>query len=376
MGTTKERLEALESGLGLFQDELQKLSVGMNDKFQGMDSKYQTIETSMARILELLAQNGSGESSDPTEWLSKAKQYFAYQGVPRAQQVSFASYHLTEEANEWWLATSKALGIDPNNAPWETFQKELWNRFGPTEGENFHEALSKIKQTGTLREYQRDFERLMNKVDNWSEKALVGSYLGALHASIADHIRMFSPDTLKSVINLTRLRDDQLQRQSQRRSFSNHNATSATNQNGLSPACDQPSPAPKRLNWDEMKRKRSFGLCFSCDERYTPGHICRTSQLLLMEGADVDDDDDDEETTMELEDKLTLGGRGNDGLHNDQRPKVTRFDNNQSFPAQLRSWTKLVALVSLQSGLCNQSQISDSSSVVSCSTLPILALLV
>uniref|UniRef100_A0A0D3BQN0 Ty3 transposon capsid-like protein domain-containing protein n=1 Tax=Brassica oleracea var. oleracea TaxID=109376 RepID=A0A0D3BQN0_BRAOL len=327
MGTTKERLEALESGLGLVQDELQKLSVGMNDKFEGMDSKYQTIETSMACILELLAQNGSGESSDPTEWLSKAKQYFAYQGVPRAQKVSFASYHLTEEANEWWLATSKALGIDPNNAPWETFQEELWNRFGPTEGENFHEALSKIKQTGTLREYQRDFERLMNKVDNWSEKALVGSYLGALHASIADHIRMFSPDTLKSVINLARLRDDQLQRQSQRRSFSNHNATSATNQNGLSPACDQPSPAPKRLNWDEMKRKRSLGLCFSCDERYTPGHICRTSQLLLMEGEDVDDDDDDEETTMELEDKLTLGGRGNDGLHNDQRPKVTRKPN-------------------------------------------------
>ncbi|CAN6827391.1 unnamed protein product, partial [Brassica oleracea] len=312
MGTTKERLEALESGLELVQDELQKLSVGMNDKFQGMDSKYQTIETSMARILELLAQNGSGKSSDPTEWLSKAKQYFAYQGVPRAQQVSFASYHLTEEANEWWLATSKALGIDPNNAPWETFQEELWNRFGPTEGENFHEALSKIKQTGTLREYQRDFERLMNKVDNWSEKALVGSYLGSLHASIADHIRMFSPDTLKSVINLARLRDDQLQRQSQRRSFPNHNATSATNQNGLSPARDQPSPAPKRLNWNEMKRKRSLGLCFSCDERYTPGHICRTSQLLLMEGAYVDDDDDDEETTMELEDKLTLGGRGND----------------------------------------------------------------
>lgn len=51
-----------------------------------------------------------------------------------------------------WLATFKALGIDPNHSPWEPFEAELWNRFGPTEGENFHEALSKIQHTGTLRE--------------------------------------------------------------------------------------------------------------------------------------------------------------------------------------------------------------------------------
>ncbi|KAG2312748.1 hypothetical protein Bca4012_027308 [Brassica carinata] len=77
---------------------------------------------------------------DPTEWLSKAKQYFAYQGIPRANQVSFASYHLTQEANEWWLATAKALGLDPNATDWETFEEELWVRFGANEGKNFHEA--------------------------------------------------------------------------------------------------------------------------------------------------------------------------------------------------------------------------------------------
>lgn len=184
----------------------------------------------MARILELLAQNLSGESNTPTvdqlliplpppnsqpehnppppplhppltlqpprhikmnfprfsggdltQRLRKTKEYSAYKGVTRAQQVSFASY-LTEEVNEWWLATSKALDINPNKSPWETFEEGLWNHFGPTESENFHEALSKIQQTCTLREYQRDFGRLMRLTISM-KKTLVGSYVVWIHAS-------------------------------------------------------------------------------------------------------------------------------------------------------------------------------------------------
>jgi len=47
---------------------------------------------------------------------------------------------------------------------WDIFQEELWARFGPTECEDFDEALSKVKQEGSLREYQKEFERLGNRV--------------------------------------------------------------------------------------------------------------------------------------------------------------------------------------------------------------------
>lgn len=46
--------------------------------------------------------------------------------------------------------------------------------------EDFDEALSKIQQMGTLREYQREFERLQNKVTGWTQKALIGTYIGVL----------------------------------------------------------------------------------------------------------------------------------------------------------------------------------------------------
>lgn len=93
------------------------------------------------------------KQGDPTSWVSKAKQYFAYQEIPLDRRVNFASYHLEDEANEWWQATSKILGEEGIPVTWEVFEEELWARFGPTAAEDFDEALSKIKQTGSLCEY-------------------------------------------------------------------------------------------------------------------------------------------------------------------------------------------------------------------------------
>ncbi|CAA7045918.1 unnamed protein product [Microthlaspi erraticum] len=292
MGSNKERIEGLEANLGELQDELQKLGQGMIDKFQSM-------EAMMKKIAESMGNNKDGESSappsarrnvgshhhdpnnradtihtnpvyqarsvklvfprfsggDPTSWLSKVKQYFAYNDTPSDERVSYASYHLEDEANEWWQAISKALKEDNVYISWLVFEEELWARFGPTDGDNFDEALSKIQQTGTLREYQREFERLQNNVDGWTQKALVGTFLGGLNPSIADPIRMFKPQSLKDVIGLARMRDDQLQKQRKGSSFSNL----ASRNFAPTPTCDA-SLTPKKLSWDEIKRKRSLGL--------------------------------------------------------------------------------------------------------------------
>jgi len=63
---------------------------------------------------------------------------------------------------------------------WKVFEKELLIQFGPTEVEDYDEALSRIQEEGTLREYQQEFEHLANRMDGWPQKALVGTFLGGL----------------------------------------------------------------------------------------------------------------------------------------------------------------------------------------------------
>ena len=56
----------------------------------------------------------------------------------------------------------KAYREEGRLVTWEIFVDELWAHLGPTDCEDFDEALSWVKQTGSVQEYQKEFERLGN----------------------------------------------------------------------------------------------------------------------------------------------------------------------------------------------------------------------
>lgn len=139
-------------------------------------------------------------------------QCFAFQNTPELQKVTLASYHLEREANRWWKWVRRLIEEEGRVLSWENFEDELWARFGPSECEDFDESLSRIRQRGSLRDYQREFERLGNRVRGWTQKALIGTFMGGLKTKISDGIRMFKPQTLKEAISLARMKEDQLNR--------------------------------------------------------------------------------------------------------------------------------------------------------------------
>ena len=113
------------------------------------------------------------------------------------------------------------------------------------------------------------------------EKALVGMFMGGLKLEVADGMRMFKPQSIKEAISLAKMRDDQLSRQ---RRFARPSAlqASATVSNPNPPICSTQATII-RLSWDEMYKRRAQGLCFNCNERFTPGHKCQAPQLMILE---------------------------------------------------------------------------------------------
>ena len=93
----------------------------------------------------------------------------------------------------------------------------------------------------------------------------------------------------------------------------------------------------QRLSWDEMKRERSLGLGFSCDERYTPDHRCRKSQLLLIEGIEEEDDEieippDTEEAEITLQSLTGWGSHKTNRTYTEtqRRTLITLIDSGAS----------------------------------------------
>ena len=158
---------------------------------------------------------------DPTVWLDCVMQYFDYQGTREERKVALAAFHLEGEANRWWQWLKKVYREENKVVTWEKFKKESLVRFGPTEADDFDEALSRICQSGTLREYQWEFERLANRVDGWPQKALVMAFMGELKEDITLEIRMFKSKTLSEAIELARIRDESMNRQRRQNKVSN-----------------------------------------------------------------------------------------------------------------------------------------------------------
>ena len=113
-------------------------------------------------------------------------------------------------------------------------------------------------------------------VHGWSEEALIGMFMGGLTMEIAEAVRMFKPQSLKDVISLAHMKDDQIHKMRK-----SHPWTPNTWANGVTQ--ERSSNATiKRLIWDEMQRRRAHGLCFNCKEQFTLGHRCRQPQVLLL----------------------------------------------------------------------------------------------
>ena len=139
-------------------------------------------------------------------------------------------------------------------------------------------------------DYQREFERLGNRVQGWTQRTLVGTFMGGLRSDISDGIRMFKPQTLKEAINLARMKDDQLARQRRFGGLALPTRAPLT----LPPTQLATPPAPaapvRRLSWEEMQRRRAQNLCVNCNDRFIAGHKCLGPQILLLEGYEDNDD--------------------------------------------------------------------------------------
>lgn len=270
------------------------------------------------------------DRSDPVTWLNRVEQFFDLHEIEKDNKVRYAAFYLEGKANVWWQWLGRVYRKKGRRIWWKIFKKELIIRFGPSEYTNYDEALAHIRQNGTLREYQKEFERLASRVYDWPEKALVGAFIGGLKNDLAAEVRVFRPKTYAAAVDIARLRDDHLQAMRKQTPYANKRSGPTSFENrSMGGGVDTTSGTTqkvvpmgvKRLPWDELRKRREKGLCFNCDEKFTPGHRCRVKQVYLIEPTDMSDD--------EKESKNLSGRRGcrNFSPCNDE---CTRTKNNET----------------------------------------------
>ena len=71
--------------------------------------------------------------------------------------------------------------------------------------EDYQGKLTKLMQTGSVIEYQEQFEQLSNKVDGLSEKFLLSCFISGLKPHIQHEVASFQPATLTKAMAFTKI---------------------------------------------------------------------------------------------------------------------------------------------------------------------------
>ncbi|XP_050895481.1 uncharacterized protein LOC127102109 [Lathyrus oleraceus] len=88
---------------------------------------------------------------------------------------------------------------------WDAFIKDLEVRFGPSAYDNHQQALFKLKQTTTVTDYQREFERLCNRVNGLSPTAIIDCFVSGLKNHIQNELAIHQPTSISQAIGLAKL---------------------------------------------------------------------------------------------------------------------------------------------------------------------------
>jgi hypothetical protein len=180
------------------------------------------------------------------------------------------------------------------------------------------ETLSNLKQEGSLDDYKNQFDILALKVHRLLDEHKLSCFLGGLMNKIRLPVRMFNPKTLVQAYSLARIQEECLSNLTKGLrppwrlapfSSSNRNMSSevligegkgppfranplsqtapflgrqgSNPTKGLNP--NQALVPVQKITQAQMEDSRKRGLCYSCDTKWTRGHVCAVPKLFLIE---------------------------------------------------------------------------------------------
>ena len=256
------------------------------------------------------------KGGDPVEWLYHAEQFFAFQHTEENAKVLLASFHLEGPALHWYKSASTNGRLEH----WEEFSAAISRRFGAEGYEDFDALLTKLVQRTTVGAFQEEFEKISSRCNpTWSDSLLRSTFVSGLRGEIQADVKALRPATLEDAFQYAILMERKhKEMRSHGRTFGTGRdsryparptgvgagSSSAPRTVGVTPGQRAPlrpsndvkggtRPAVRTLTPAQVEERRAKGLCFRCDEQYTPGHRCAraTGSVMLIDGQEDGDDD-------------------------------------------------------------------------------------
>lgn len=192
--------------------DMTKLSDGMKDKVSNIESDLLVVKRAFLgrsdghdnrvnmKVPEPKAFGGARNAKELENFLWDMEQYFPAARVPEGERVTITAMYLTGDAKLWWRTRSEDE-VRPKIETWESLKKELKEQFLPCNASWLaRESLKRLKHTGTVRDYVKEFSSLMLDIKNMSEEDKLFNFMSGLQNWAQLELRRLGVKDLQSAM--------------------------------------------------------------------------------------------------------------------------------------------------------------------------------
>ncbi|XP_060203103.1 uncharacterized protein LOC132631549 [Lycium barbarum] len=304
MDEVQKEIGSVRDYLGQLRDWMQRKDEHNAEILQHMQGK----SAVQADDADVMVENSNNHRGDG--FREEVQPHFRDETRPRRLALPLFS----GKARNWfqWWETRAPI------VTWDVFRVAILQRFTPSQSGNLYEVLIGLKQTGSVAQYQEDFELLSAPLKDVDDAVWMGIFISGLREEINADLRLSKLGNLTQIIDQSQRIEERNWALSQahlprhmRMALSRGSMQFPVTDDSRTGSFTSPPSGPetsarrggayKTLSDAEYQDKLRKGLCFRCDEKYGPNHRCNSKKLnLLIVAAEDGEDRGTEEYSEEL----------------------------------------------------------------------------
>ncbi|GJW16251.1 hypothetical protein Tco_0020384 [Tanacetum coccineum] len=188
----QQQVAAFQMQFDVLRAELQATRGLLQTRYEGGGDLGSMLPRSMR--LDVPKFNGA----DPESWIFSITEYFVLLNTPTADggrvQLGRCGCRMVLVDDKEWLITDR-----------DRFVESVKSHFGPSKYEDPQGALLKLLQLGAVEYYQREFEKLLNRVMDISDSLLISFYISGLKLNLQHELLVSRPTTLGDAFSLAHI---------------------------------------------------------------------------------------------------------------------------------------------------------------------------
>ncbi|KAJ9559068.1 hypothetical protein OSB04_013682 [Centaurea solstitialis] len=252
-----------------------------NSGGKGKRSDASSFSAVKGRKLEIPTFNGT----DPDGWILRAERYFLLNSLSPEEQIDVSFISFEGDALKWFQWENKRHPIKS----WEILKQLILRQFRSLASGSLCEQFLAVKQVGSVDDYRRKFVEMAAPLDGIPEEIFLSQFINGLNSMIKAELHLLSPSSLGEAMELASKIEVRNSLLAKSASAGKKNWSSLGEIKGGSvPISSDKSSVMKsnsefrRLSEQEVQHRRALGLCYRCDEKFSPGHKCKKKELNVI----------------------------------------------------------------------------------------------